>query len=167
MISKLKAAPRALAVLMFAPTFAQSSSAGRGAGNLVGEWRMTSLEVGPEGGLQPVPYSGHVIFTTTGTMSVQATNPDSEAPDTRYTVNGYEAFYGIVEVERSAGRFAVTVESSVARDLIGQTLTRAYDVSGDTLVLTPIDASEGWRVTYQRVRSQTHPRPGPAPSPRR
>lgn len=37
--------------------------------------------------------------------------PDTEAPDSPYTVNRYEAFYG-------------------------------------TLVLTPTDPSEGWRVTY-------------------
>ena len=161
MTSKLKATTAvtlmfasllAATLLVFAPSFAQSSSATRGVGNLAGEWRMTSLQVGAEGDLQPVPYSGHVIFTKSGTRSVQAMNPDTEAADTPYTINGYEAFYGTFEVDPSAGTFAVTVESSAVRDLIGQTLTRAYDVSGNTLVLTPTDPSEGWRVTYERVR---------------
>jgi hypothetical protein len=155
MISKHRSAPVGLlltalvaAALFLSPSSAQSSATHAGAGNLVGEWRMTSLEVGGE----PVPYSGQVIFTKAGTMSVQAMNPDADAPDTAYTVDGYEAYYGPVEVDRRAGSFALTVESAAARALIGQTLTREYDVSGDTLVLTPSDPSEGWQVTYTRMR---------------
>jgi hypothetical protein len=111
---------------------------------------MTTLELGTEGDLQPVPFSGHVVFTDAGTMSVQAMNPDKAAPDTAYTLGGYEAFYGPVTVDEAEGTFEVEVESAVARDLIGQSLTRNYEVSDDTLVLTPTDPSEGWRVTYER-----------------
>ena len=112
---------------------------------------MTSLEVTIDGGYQAVPYSGQIVFTKAGTMAVQAMNPDRSAPDTAYTVNGYEAFYGSVDVDRRAGTFTVTVESAGARDLIGQQLTRVFDVSARTLVLTPADPAEGWRVTYERV----------------
>ncbi|MEQ7127720.1 lipocalin-like domain-containing protein [Actinopolymorpha sp. B11F2] len=125
--------------------------ASQGTAPLVGAWRMTSLEVGTEGKLEPVPYSGQIVFTKSGTMSVQAMNPEPDAPDTPYTLNGYEAFYGTVSVDRSAGTFAVTVESSLVRDLIGQRLTRVFEVSGDTLVLTPPDPAEGWRATYERI----------------
>ncbi|MGW1342923.1 lipocalin-like domain-containing protein [Kribbella sp. NPDC002412] len=141
----------ALALLVLAPPFAQQSQADRGAGALIGAWRMTSLEAGTEGNLQPVPYSGQIVFTKAGTMSVQALNPDTDAPDTPYTLNGYEAFYGTFDVDRSAGTFDVTVESSLVRDLIGQRLTRVFEVNGDKLVLTPPDPAEGWRVTYERV----------------
>ncbi|MEQ4209510.1 lipocalin-like domain-containing protein [Actinopolymorpha sp. B9G3] len=123
----------------------------QGTAPLVGAWRMTSLEVGTEGNLEPVPYSGQIVFTKSGTMSVQAMNPEPDAPDTPYTLNGYEAFYGTVSVDRSAGTFAVNVESSLVRDLIGQRLTRVFEVSGDTLVLTPPDPAEGWRATYERI----------------
>jgi hypothetical protein len=44
----------------------------------------------------------------------------------------------------------MTVEASLVRNLIGQNLTRVFEVSGDTLVLTPADPAEGWRVTYER-----------------
>jgi hypothetical protein len=155
MTTKLKIAPLAvalvLALLVSAPPFAQSSMADRGMGRLAGEWRMTSLEVGTEGNLRPVPYSGQIIFTKSGTMSVQAMNPDANAPDTPYTMSGYEAFYGNVTVDRAARTFDVTVESSLVRDLIGQRLTRVFEVSRDTLVLTPTDPAEGWRATYERV----------------
>ena len=112
---------------------------------------MTTLEFGTEGNLQTVPFSGQIIFTEAGTVAVQAMNPDASAPDTPYTLGGYEAFYGPVTIDEGAGTFEIDVESAVARDLIGQSLTRNYEVSDDTLVLTPTDPSEGWRVTYERA----------------
>jgi hypothetical protein len=112
---------------------------------------MTTLEVGAEGDRQTVPYSGQIIFTEAGTVAVQAMNPDASAPDTAYTLGGYEAFYGPVTVDEAAGTFEIDVESAVARDLIGQSLTRNYEVSDETLVLSPTDPSEGWRVTYERA----------------
>jgi hypothetical protein len=141
----------ALALLLLVLPSAQASRVETGLGNLAGQWRMTSLEVTVDGRYQTVPYSGQIIFTRSGTMAVQAMNPDRNAPDTPYTVNGYEAFYGSVDVDRRAGTFTVTVESAAARDLIGHQLTRVFDVSGRTLVLTPADPAEGWRVTYERV----------------
>jgi hypothetical protein len=140
----------AVALLVAAFSFAQPSQAHRDSSPLVGGWRMTSLEAGTPGALRPVPYSGQIIFTKSGTMSVQAMNPDPSAPDTPYTINGYEAFYGTVAVNKAAGTFVVTVESSAVRNLIGQRLTRVFKVSGDRLVLTPTDPAEGWRVTYKR-----------------
>jgi hypothetical protein len=158
MKTKLKIAPLALVLMLAiallvstAPPFAQQSLADRGAGPLVGTWRMTSLEVGTEGNIQPVPYSGQVVFTKSGTMSVQAMNPDPNAPDTPYTRNGYEAYYGTVSVDRAAGTFYMMVESSLVRDLIGQRLPRVFEVKGDRLVLTPPDPAEGWRATYERI----------------
>jgi hypothetical protein len=158
MTTKIKIAPLALALVLAvallasAPPFAESSTRDRGMGRLAGEWRMTSLEVGTAGNLQRVPYSGQIIFTKAGTMSVQAMNPDTNAPDTPYTSNGYEAFYGTVTVDGAAGTFAVRVTSSVVRNMIGQRLTRVFSVSKDRLVLTPTDPAEGWRVTYKRVK---------------
>ena len=147
MTTKLKIASLALALALFvsAPASAQP-----GTSPLVGAWRMTSLEVGTEGNLQPVAYSGQVIFTESCTLSVQAMNPDANAPATPYTMNGYEAYYGPVTIDDTAKTFVITVESSLVRSLIGQSLTRVFEVSGDTLVLTPADPAEGFRVTYER-----------------
>jgi hypothetical protein len=158
MTTKFRIAPRtlilplaiAVVLLVSAFLFAQPSMAHRDTSPLVGGWRMTSLEVGTPGNLRPVPYSGQIIFTKSGTMSVQAMNPDANAADTPYTINGYEAFYGTVAVNKAARTFVVTVESSAVRNLIGQRLTRVFNVSGDRLVLTPTDPAEGWRVTYKR-----------------
>jgi len=116
---------------------------------LSGLWRMTSLEVGTEGALKEIPYSGQIAFTT-DTASVQAMNPDVKASDTEFTLGGYEAFYGKVDIDAEAGTFAVKVESAAARDLIGQTLERRFEISDDTLVITPVNPADGFRVTYER-----------------
>ena len=116
---------------------------------LAGAWEMTRLEVGTAGDLSPVPYSGQVVFTDAGTMSVQARNPDAAAPDGPYTVGGYEAFSGTV-TPVDDDSLTVEVDSALAPTLVGQTLARDFAVTGDTLVLTPTDPSEGFRATYQR-----------------
>ena len=143
---KLKATSLALALatalFVSAPAYAEECTS-----PLVGAWRMTSLEVGADGNRQAVPYSGQIIFTGSCTVSVQAMNPDANAPATPYTTNGYEAYYGTVTIDEAAKTFTMTVESSLVRNLIGQSMTRVFDVSGDTLVLTPADPAEGWRVT--------------------
>ena len=78
-------------------------------------------------------------------------NPDTTAPDGPYTINGYEAFYGSATIDDDQETFSVDVESAAVRDLIGQTLTRSFEVMDDTLVLTPTDPAETWRVSYERV----------------
>lgn len=116
-----------------------------------GAWRMVSLEAGAVGGpLQPVKYSGQIVFTDAGTMSVQAMNPDPNAPATPYTINGYEATYGRFVVDEKKKTFVFSVESSLVRDLIGQHLERAFEISSDQLVLTPTNPQENWRVVYKR-----------------
>ena len=151
MTTKLKNAAIALGLGLALTLFVSAPASAHGcSSSLVGAWRMTSLEVGTEGNLQPVPYSGQIVFTEACTMSVQAMNPDANAPATPYTTNGYEAFYGTVAIDDAAKAFVVTVESSLVRNLIGQKMTRVFEVSGDTLVLLPADPAEGFRVTYER-----------------
>jgi Lipocalin-like domain len=138
----------AVALALFASAQACTQN---GKSPLVGTWRMTSLEVGTDtGSLQAVPYSGQIIFTEAGTMSVQAMNPAANAEPTPYTVNGYEAFYGPVAINDANRTFVVTVESSLVRNLVGQKLERRFEVSDDRLILTPANPQERFRVTYER-----------------
>lgn len=118
---------------------------------IVGEWTMSTLEMQNEGEFETVPFGGQIIFTEAGTVSVQAQNPDPAASDTPYTVQGYEAYYGDAVVDDAAGTVTFDVTSAAVRDLIGETLVRNFEVTDDTLVLTPVDESEGWRVTYDRA----------------
>lgn len=112
---------------------------------------MTSLQVTDAGGKKiEIPYSGQVIFSQGGTLSVQAMNPDAAADPTPYTANGYEAYYGPVEIDEAEKTFAITVESSLVRNLIGQRMERKFEVD-DQLTIMPADPKEGWRVTYERL----------------
>jgi hypothetical protein len=147
MTTKLNIALVALAMATAAPALAQEDNS-----SIIGAWRMTSLQVAnPDGRMAEVPYSGQVIFSQGGTLSVQAMNPDPGAETTTYTMNGYEAYYGPVVIDDEDNTFAITVESSLVRDLIGQELERVFDVSEDQLVITPVNPEEGWRVTYERL----------------
>ncbi len=135
----------ALSMATAAPAFSEDDN------SLIGSWRMTSLQFANAGGtMAEVPYTGQVIFTEGGTLSVQAMNPDPDAAPTPYMLNGYEAYYGPVVIDEANNTFAITVESSLVRDLIGQELDRVFKVADGQLVLTPVDSAEGWRVTYER-----------------
>lgn len=143
---KMKLAAMLLALASAAPAFAQNPSP------LVGAWRMTKFEVASEGKLRPVPYSGQLVVTEAGTLSAQAMNPDPNAAPTPYTANGYEALYGSIVINDSTNTFVTTVQSALVRNLIGQKMERAFKVSGNRMVLSPIDPSEGWQVTYERYQ---------------
>lgn len=119
---------------------------------LVGGWRMTSLQVAnADGTTTTIPYTGQLLFTEAGTLSVQAMDADPKAAPTPYTLNAYEAYYGPVAIDSQLGTFTITVESSLVRDLIGQKLTRVWKVTDDKLVIGPANSTETWRVTYDRM----------------
>lgn len=146
-MKNLKIALMALTMTISSPAFADD-----GKSEIMGAWRMTSLQVTDAGGKQTeIPYSGQVIFSQGGTLSVQAMNPDAAAEPTPYTANGYEAYYGPVDVDETKKTFAITVESSLVRNLIGQRMERRFEVDDDQLTITPADPKEGWRVTYERL----------------
>lgn len=148
-MNSLKILATALAIAP-ALTFTMPALAADTKSPIIGAWRMTALEVGAAGNLQAIPYSGQLVFTQGGTLSVQAMNPDANAADTPYTTKAYEAYYGPVEIDDAKNIFAITVESSLVRNLIGQRLERKFEVTGDKLVISPVDAAEGWRVSYDR-----------------
>ncbi|CAN7289945.1 lipocalin-like domain-containing protein [Pararhizobium sp. LjRoot238] len=146
-MKNFKIALLALALAASSPAFADDSMS-----PITGTWRMTSLKVtGASGKQTEIPYSGQVIFSQGGTLSVQAMNPDAAAKPTPYTANGYEAYYGPVEVDETKKTFAITVESSLVRSLVGQRMERRFEVDADQLTITPADPKEGWRVTYERL----------------
>ncbi|MDT3253756.1 lipocalin-like domain-containing protein [Serratia sp. root2] len=143
---KMKLAALLLALASTSPAFAKDKSP------LEGAWRMIKFEVASKGKLQPVPYSGQLIITEAGTLSAQAMNPDPNAAPTPFTANGYEALYGTVVINDSTNTFVATVQSALVRNLIGKKMERTFKVSGNRMVLSPIDPSEGWRVTYERYQ---------------
>lgn len=120
---------------------------------IIGVWKMTSLKVSnADGTRKQIPYSGQVVFSKEGMLSVQAMDHDPAASPTTYTMAGYEAYYGPVTINAQASTFTITVRSSLVRNLIGQQLTRVFQVDDDHLTILPADPKESWRVTYERVR---------------
>ena len=68
MKTNLKIATVALMAALSAPVMAEENKS-----PIVGAWQMTSLEsAAADGTYSTVPYSGQVIFTEGGTLSVQA-----------------------------------------------------------------------------------------------
>ncbi len=141
-----------IAIITVVATPALAQSENDPAQLLEGAWRMTSLERGAPGGkLVEVDFTGQIIFTDSGIVAVQAMNLSGEPPDDNpYSVAGYEAYYGQYTVNEDEGTVVFDVEASVVRDLIGQELERAFEVTEDQLVLTPTSPDENWRVTYER-----------------
>lgn len=138
----------ALAMAMATPAFGMDSDSA-----IIGVWRMTSLQVtARDGKVIRIPYSGQLIFSQEGILSVQAMDHDPHAAPTPYTTEGYEAYYGPVRIDEAKKTFTITIEASLVRDLIGRKLTRVFEVNGDRLSITPADTREPWRVTYERVK---------------
>ncbi len=134
----------AFTAAVITPSIAQDRSS---ADLLTGVWQ----SLPPEGVAAEQPhFTGQIVFSDAGTMSVQAMDPDATL-STAYMVNGYEAFYGTFETDEAKGTFVVTVEAALARDLIGQALERAFAVTEDRLTLTPTNPEETWSVTYERL----------------
>jgi hypothetical protein len=142
----ISAAAIAFSLLISAPANARDDSP-----SILGVWRMVSLEVAsPSGQLRQTPYTGEIIFTGRGTMSIQAMDPDPNAPPTPFSKAGYEAFYGPVVIDQANKTYTVTVQSSVARTLLGQKLTRRFEVSANRLIITSPNPQERFRATYER-----------------
>ncbi|NNG19870.1 hypothetical protein HJ590_09830 [Naumannella sp. ID2617S] len=148
---KIRTSAALAATVLVAATGCSSQTADARETSLFGAWTMTSLEASTNGQFQQVPYSGQIIFTEPGRMSTRAKNLVPNAPDTDYTVGGYESYYGAVSVDEAANSFTVRSESSSSNVLVGREAVRNYRITDDVLVITPKDESEGWRVTHRRV----------------
>lgn len=129
----------------------QSQSISSAKGQLVGVWRLVSIEApGPEGKLQHfTDIKGQLIYTRDGHMSVQLMYPPSQSSlSNDYVLNGYEASFGTYDVDYAAHTVTHHVESSVTRGLVGKNLTRAFQLSDGNLIIKSIRADEHWSVTW-------------------
>jgi hypothetical protein len=119
--------------------------------HLLGAWRLSQLEeLQPDGHMHPAQCSGMLTFTRDGHMTVQVMYRDSAGTSSAYTQGGYEASFGSYTVDPRGRRFVYHVEGALVRSLIGQTQERRYALSGDELVITPVNAAEHWKVTWKR-----------------
>ena len=106
-----------------ATTGASMAVSANEAETLMGVWNMTSLEAGADGSLANVPYSGQIAFDSES-VSVQAMNPDTAAPDTAYTVR---------DTRRSSGTSLSTRKQAPGQSTshlpsLGTSSGRRYDI---------------------------------------
>jgi hypothetical protein len=125
---------------------------------LIGTWRMVSMdEEGPGGAMtHHTERSGQLLYTADGRVSVQVMYPESEigtSANAAYQQGGYEASFGVYEVDEQAHTVTNHYEGSLVRRLIGKPLARVMQFSPDGhLTLRAADPNEKWSVTWERYR---------------
>jgi hypothetical protein len=119
-----------------------------------GAWRVAWLErPGADGKLHRIDCRGMFAFTRDGHASVQVMerNPQTQAAGPpQYSAAGYEASWGAYSVDERAHTFTFHIEGALVRSLIGQDLPRAYEFSGNQLIVTSTRSDEHWKVAWER-----------------
>ena len=105
-----------------------------------------------------------IIYTATGEMAVQiARNPQSKfsseyeqakPEEIRTAYEGYYAYFGKYDADLDRKIVTHHVEASLRPGEIGVNYQRAFELSGDRLVLIPMEHGKQApaRLTFQRVR---------------
>lgn len=120
-----------------------------------GAWRLAWLErPGADGVVRRVKCTGLLVYTRDGHMSVQVMERNPEAPAAgapeQYSQGGYEASWGTFRVDERAHTFTFHVEGALVRTLAGKDLARAYEFTGERLIVKSTRPDEHWRVAWER-----------------
>jgi hypothetical protein len=127
-----------------------------GAGEkLLGAWKLVWLEEeGSDGKIHKADCTGLLVYTRDGHMSVQVMFQKEAVSkpvgSTQYAQGGYEASYGTYKVDEGAQRFIFHVEGALVRNLVGKDLTRAFEITGNQMIVKSTKAEEHWRVAWER-----------------
>ena len=121
----------------------------------IGAWKLVWLEEPDANGtVHKADCTGLLVYTRDGHMSVQVMyrNPQSggqEGP-VQYAQGGYEASFGSYQIDKNAHTFIFHVEGAMVRSLIGKDLPRAYELTGNQLIVNSTNPKERWRVAWER-----------------
>jgi Lipocalin-like domain len=120
----------------------------------VGAWRLASLEQdGADGKVHKSDSAGLLVFTRDGHVSVQVMdrNPQTQtlAGPEQYSQRGYEASFGIYQIDEPAHTFTFHVEGALVRTLIGKDLPRAFEFSGNQLIVKSTHPDEDWKAVWE------------------
>src|SRR5882724_3852516 len=120
----------------------------------VGAWKLVWLEEPDANGtVHKADCTGLLVYTRDGHMSVQVMYRNSQtggqAGPVQYAQGGYEASFGSYRVDENSHTFTFHVEGAMVRSLIGKDLRRAYEMSGNQLVVKSTDPNEHWRVAWE------------------
>ena len=138
------------ALFLTAPLFSQSGTTNKNLSNhLVGAWKLVSLEKpSANGAVHPVDCDGLFVFSNDGKASVQVMYRNSQAGND-YAQGGYEASYGSYEID-DGHTFTFHIDGALVRTLLGKDLKRAYEISGNRLIVRSTNPNEKWRVVWER-----------------
>jgi len=120
----------------------------------VGAWRLAWLEEPDAGGVvHRADCTGLLVYTRDGHMSVQVmyrnAQTGGQGGPVQYAQGGYEASFGRYEIDENSHIFTFHVEGAMVRSLIGKELPRAFELSGDQLVVKSTNPNEHWRVAWE------------------
>jgi len=120
----------------------------------VGAWRLAWLEEpGADGRIHRADCTGLLVYTRDSHMSVQVMYREPQAAtqpgQVHYAQGGYEASFGTYVVDERSHTFTFHVDGSLVRTLIGKDLLRAYEFSGNQLIVRSVDLKEHWRVAWE------------------
>jgi hypothetical protein len=119
-----------------------------------GAWRLARLEEpDADGKVHRADCTGMLIYTHDGHMSVQVMyrNPQTggQGGPVQYAQGGYEASFGTYTIDEATHTFTFHVEGAMVRSLIGKDLPRAYELSGNELVVKSTNPNEHWHVAWE------------------
>lgn len=122
---------------------------------LVGAWRLVWLEEpGADGQVHKADCSGLLVYTRDGHMSVQVmyrnAQTGGQGGPVQYAQGGYEASFGTYQINEGGHTFTFHVEGAMVRSLIGKDLRRAFELSGNQLIVKSTNPNESWRVAWER-----------------
>ena len=149
----------ALMICAFLVTSGMNAGQGRGPQDIrdrfAGAWRLARLEQpGTDGKVHRIDCCGLFIFTRDGHASVQVMERNAQghanSGPQQYSLDGYEASWGIYTIDERAHTFTFHIEGALVRSLIGEDLPRKYEFTGKQLIVKSTRSDEHWRVTWER-----------------
>lgn len=122
--------------------------------NLVGAWRLVSMEnQGPDGKTVKLERTGILIYSRDGHMAVEIMAPPGAAAEggpVNYEAGGFEAYFGTYSVEEETRTVTHHVEGALVRSLVHKDLSRVYRFSGKQLILKSSRSDEHWEIVWER-----------------